>query len=221
MQIKNKINDNYYYLASMGIYEEQFKEREEKQQMQIPQTMDNLKWEESDRGVWIPESVLYLVGEIAEYSLFDFMTRVRTVIRERDNKYSEDALNLIINSPGGDVSEMFGIIDFMELLDTKVNTICRGSAQSAAAIILACGTGQRTASKYSTIMFHQGSTFSQGKLSDVRAGLEYSKSVESKIYTLLGEKTKQPAEWWEDKMKSDFYISAKEALELGVIDTIG
>jgi len=202
----------------MSIYEEKAPTTKEQ-----PTVMkqDNLKWEESDRGVWIPESVIYLFGEIAEYTLFDFMTRVRTVIRERDDNYKDDALNLIINSPGGDVSEMFGIIDFMDLIDTKVNTIVRGSAQSAAAIILACGTGQRAASKYSTIMFHQGSTFSQGKLSDVRAGLEYSKSVESKIYTLLGEKTKQPAEWWEDKMKSDFYISAKEALELGVIDTIG
>jgi len=178
-------------------------------------------WEESERGVYIPESVLYLVGEIAEYSLFDFMTKVRTIIRERDESYKDEALNLIINSPGGDVSEMFGIIDFMELIDTKVNTICRGSAQSAGAIILACGTGQRAASKHSTIMFHQGSTFSQGKLSDVRAGLEYSKSVEAKIYTLLGEKTKKPANWWEEKMKSDFYLTAEDALELGVIDTIG
>ena len=204
----------------MGIYEEKFKELEDKT-LQPSQQTDNLKWEESDRGVWIAESVLYLVGEISDFSLFDFMTRVRTVIRERDDKYKGDALNLIINSPGGEVSEMFGIIDFMALIDTKVNTICRGAAQSAAAIILACGTGQRTASKYATIMFHQGSTFSQGKLSDVRAGLEYSKSVEAKIYALLGEKTKKPAEWWEDKMKSDFYISADEALELGVIDTIG
>ena len=136
-------------------------------------------------------------------------------------KMKFDALSIIINSPGGDVSEMFGIIDFMEIIDTKVNTICRGSAQSAGAIILACGTGQRAASKHSTIMFHQGSTFSQGKLSDVRAGLEYSKSVEAKIYALLGDKTKKPAEWWEEKMKSDFYLTAEDALELGVIDTIG
>ena len=70
-------------------------------------------------------------------------------------------------------------------------------------------------------MFHQGSTFSQGKLSDVRAGLEYSKSVESKIYSLLGERTKKDAKWWEDKMKSDFYLTAEEALDFGVIDTIG
>ena len=181
----------------------------------------NTIWEESERGVYIPESVLYLVGEIAEYTLFDFMTRVRVIIRERGPEYKEEPLNLIINSPGGDVSEMFGIIDFMEIIDTKVNTICRGSAQSAGAIILACGTGQRAASKHSTIMFHQGSTFSQGKLSDVRAGLEYSKSVEAKIYALLGNKTKKPAEWWEEKMKSDFYLTAEDALELGVIDTIG
>ena len=202
----------------MSIYEEKAPTTKEQ-----PTVMkqDNLKWEESDRGVWIPESVIYLFGEIAEYTLFDFMTRVRTVIRERDDNYKDDALNLIINSPGGDVSEMFGIIDFMEIIDTKVNTICRGSAQSAGAIILACGTGQRAASKHSTIMFHQGSTFSQGKLSDVRAGLEYSKSVEAKIYSLLGERTKKDAKWWEDKMKSDFYLTAEEALDFGVIDTIG
>jgi|TARA_B100000073_G_scaffold72173_1_gene53944 ATP-dependent Clp protease protease subunit len=202
----------------MSIYEEKAPTTKEQ-----PNVMkqDNLKWEESDRGVWIPESVIYLFGEIAEYTLFDFMTRVRTVIRERDDNYKDDALNLIINSPGGDVSEMFGIIDFMDLIDTKVNTIVRGSAQSAAAIILACGTGQRAASKHSTIMFHQGSTFSQGKLSDVRAGLEYSKSVEAKIYSLLGERTKKDAKWWEDKMKSDFYLTAEEALDFGVIDTIG
>jgi len=203
----------------MGLYEEKFKEAADNLAPTPVVEGKDTKWEESDRGVWIPEGVIYLVGEIADYSLFDFMTRVRTVIRERDD--NDGDLNLIINSPGGDVSEMFGIIDFMELLDVKINTVCRGAAQSAAAIILACGTGQRASSKHSTIMFHQGSTFSQGKLSDVRAGLEYSKSIESKIYSLLGEKTKKPAKWWEDKMKSDFYMSAEEALELGVIDTIG
>ena len=210
----------------MGIYEEE-REMPGKEATNnidatiLEQPSTNSRWEESDRGVWVPESVVYLVGEIAEYTLFDFMTRIRTVIRERDDKYSEESINLIINSPGGDVSEMFGMIDFMDLIDTKVNTICRGSAQSAGAIILACGTGKRAASKHSTIMFHQGSTFSQGKLSDVRAGLEYSKAVETKIYNLLGEKTKKDAKWWEDKMKSDFYLTAAEALDLGVIDVIG
>ena len=206
----------------MSIYEE--KQPTQKEQP-IAMKQDMARWEESDRGVWIPESVIYLFGEIAEFTLFDFMTRVRTVIRERDDKYKDESLNLLINSPGGDVSEMFGVIDFMDLIETKVNTIVRGSAQSAAAIILACGTGQRAASKHSTIMlsvmFHQGSTFSQGKLSDVRAGLEYSKSVEAKIYALLGERTKKDAKWWEEKMKSDFYLTAEDALEFGVIDVIG
>jgi len=209
----------------MSIYEEEH-EMPGKESTNIDATIlqqpeNNSRWEESDRGVWVPESVVYLVGEIGDYTLFDFMTRLRTVIRERDEQYSKEAINLIINSPGGDVSEMFGMIDFMDLIDTKVNTICRGSAQSAAAIILACGTGKRAASKHSTIMFHQGSTFSQGKLSDVRAGLEYSKDIEAKIYKLLADKTKKDAKWWEDKMKSDFYVSAEEALNLGVIDVIG
>ena len=66
-------------------------------------------WEESDRGVWVPEGVIYLFGEISEFTLFDFMTRIRTVIRERDDKYKDEDVNLIINSPGGDVGEMFGV----------------------------------------------------------------------------------------------------------------
>ena len=177
----------------MGIYEEtkgrETTSKDTNETIIAKQSLTN--WEESDRGVWVPEGVIYLFGEISEFTLFDFMTRIRTVIRERDDKYKDEDVNLIINSPGGDVGEMFGVIDFMELLDTKVNTICRGTAQSAAAIILACGTGQRAASKNSTIMFHQGSTYSQGKISDVRAGLEYSKAVEAKIYSLLASKTKK------------------------------
>ena len=207
----------------MGIYEEtkgrETTSKDINETIIAKQSLTN--WEESDRGVWVPEGVIYLFGEISEFTLFDFMTRIRTVIRERDDKYKDEDVNLIINSPGGDVGEMFGVIDFMELLDTKVNTICRGTAQSAAAIILACGTGQRAASKNSTIMFHQGSTYSQGKISDVRAGLEYSKAVEAKIYSLLASKTKKDAKWWESKCKSDFYLTAEEALELGVIDVIG
>ena len=91
----------------MGLYEEKFKEAAENLDpvTDIESKSSTAKWEESDRGVWIPEGVIYLVGELADYSLFDFMTRVRTVIRERDEKDAD--LNLIINSPGGDVSEIW------------------------------------------------------------------------------------------------------------------
>mgnify|MGYP003651625207 CR=1 FL=1 len=76
----------------MSIYEQDEREMPGKESIAIdsttlPKQETNSKWEESDRGVWIPESVVYLIGEIADYTLFDFMTRIRTVIRERDEQY--------------------------------------------------------------------------------------------------------------------------------------
>ena len=70
-------------MRNMGIYEEEreMPGKEVETTAILPQKETNSRWEESDRGVWVPESVVYLVGEIAEYTLFDFMTRIRTVIR--------------------------------------------------------------------------------------------------------------------------------------------
>ena len=126
----------------------------------------------------------------------------------------------MINSPGGDVHEMLGIIDYIESLDVKVNTICRGRAFSAAAIILTCGTGSRMMSKRSTVMFHQSSSFLGGKMSDITAYLDNVKTLEVSIYEMLASRTKKDAAWWKDNMKSDLYLSAEELLEIGVIDQI-
>ena len=126
----------------------------------------------------------------------------------------------MINSPGGDVYEMFGIIDYIESLDIKVNTICRGRAMSAAAVILACGTGNRMMSKRSTVMFHQSSSFMGGKMSDITAYLDNIKSLEVLIYSMLAEKTKKDADWWREKMRNDMFLTAEELLEIGVIDQI-
>tara|TARA_R110002012_G_scaffold200150_1_gene369131 strand:- start:727 stop:1110 length:384 start_codon:yes stop_codon:yes gene_type:complete len=126
----------------------------------------------------------------------------------------------MINSPGGDIYEMFGIIDYIESLDVKVNTICRGRAFSAAAIILTMGTGNRMMSKRSTVMFHQSSSFLGGKMSDITAFLDNVKSLEKTIYDMLASRTKQDAEWWKNKMRSDMFFTADELLEIGVIDQV-
>jgi len=118
------------------------------------------------------------------------------------------------------VYEMFGIIDYIESLDVKVNTICRGRAMSAAAVILTCGTGTRMMSKRSTVMFHQSSSFMGGKMSDITAYLDNIKSLEVLIYNMLAEKTKKDAAWWKEKMRNDMFLTADELLEIGVIDQI-
>jgi len=164
------------------------------------------------------DSVLFLSDEIGEHTLTDFIIRMRSLLQHRRDKTAP--INLMINSPGGDIYEMFGIIDYIESLDVKVNTICRGRAFSAAAIILVCGTGTRMMSKRSTVMFHQCSSFLGGKMSDITAYLENVKDLEKVIYHMLAEKTKKDIDWWKNKMRNDLFLTADELLKIGVVDEI-
>tara|TARA_A100001201_G_scaffold54353_2_gene52972 strand:+ start:840 stop:1478 length:639 start_codon:yes stop_codon:yes gene_type:complete len=174
--------------------------------------------------VELDDSVIYLNEEIEGHTLFDLIIRVRRILKYREsNDYKGDQnapINLMINSPGGDIHEMMGIVDYIKSLGVQVNTICRGKAFSAASIILTCGTGTRMVSKNSTIMFHQASSMISGKLTDVTATVDFVKQVEQDIYNLLAEKTKKDANWWKDNMRSDLYLTANMALEFGVVDQI-
>ena len=164
------------------------------------------------------DSIIFLNDEITDHTLTDLVIRMRSLLQHRKDK--DAPVNLVINSPGGDIYEMLGIIDYIESLDVKVNTICRGRAFSAAAVILTCGTGTRMMSKRSTVMFHQSSSFLGGKMSDITAFLDNVKNLEKIIYTMLAERTKKDADWWKGKMRSDMFLTADELLEIGVIDKI-
>jgi ATP-dependent Clp protease protease subunit len=164
------------------------------------------------------DSIIFLNDDITDNTLTDLIIRMRSLLQNREDKKAP--VNLMINSPGGDVHEMLGIIDYIESLDVKVNTICRGRAFSAAAIILACGTGTRMMSKRSTVMFHQSSSFLGGKMSDISAYLDNVKNIEKTIYDILAEKTNKDQSWWKDNMKTDLYLTAEQLKEFNVIDTI-
>jgi len=170
------------------------------------------------------DSVVYLNDDIDNHTLFDLMIRVRRILKFRESKdfkgQLNDPINLMINSAGGCIHEMMGLIDYIGSLNVKVNTICRGKAFSAAAVILTCGTGTRMISRNSTIMFHQASSMIQGKLTDVTATVDFVKQVESGIYNILAGKTKHDSAWWNNSMRSDLYLTADKALELGVVDQI-
>lgn len=180
-------------------------------------------YKEIEFAVDVEDSVVYIIGEIEDFGLYDFIVRCRAIIRNRDEG-DESPINVIIDSVGGDVYEMFGIIDYIESLERnsniKVNTICRGKAMSAAAMILASGTGKRLASKRSTIMIHEGSSVAAGKSSDLKAAHKYNSHLESMANSILGEKTSKDKKFWSEQSKTDLYLSAKDAQKLGVIDGI-
>jgi ATP-dependent Clp protease, protease subunit len=180
-------------------------------------------YKEIEFAVDVEDSVVYIIGEIEDFGLYDFMVRCRAIIRNRADG-DTSPINVIIDSVGGDVYEMFGIIDYIESLEKnskiKVNTICRGKAMSAAALILASGTGKRLASKRSTIMIHEGSSMQAGKSSDLKAAHKYNSHLEEMANAILGEKTAKDTKFWSEQSKTDLYLSAKDAQKLGVIDGI-
>ena len=166
------------------------------------------------------DSVIYLNDDVTGTTLVDLMIKIRAILNNREEG-NTDPINLIINSNGGDVYDMLGIIDYIETLDVKVNTICRGRAFSAAAVILACGTGTRMVSKRSCVMFHESSSYLDGvKMSDMTAYINNLKLIEDDVCSALAKRTKKPADWWKQQQKTDLFLTAEQLLEFGIIDEI-
>lgn len=183
-----------------------------------------LRWKEAttqmDYGIDVNASSVLLFGEIMDGTLYDLITRIRAIIHMREDDKKNDPINLVINSTGGSVYEALGIIDYIQSLDVRVNTIVRGCAMSAAALILCAGTGVRAASKNSTIMFHEMSSDIYGKSSDMKANVQHMEKLEDILLDIMYTNSKKDVEWWKTTTIKDFYITPVEALELGVIDTI-
>ena len=200
----------------MSIYEEKpIKEVKKPSDINRPN-----QWRECDYGVNIEDSVVYLTGEIDEHTGHEFIARSRTVLLNRPEENQADPLTVLLDSGGGDAYSMFSIIDFMESLPIKVNITARGRAMSAGAMLLAAATGVRAAGKRTTIMVHEGFTMQQGKSSDIKAASKHMARIEDFCNDMLGEKTKKDSKWWQENTKTDHYMSAEEALELGIIDEI-
>jgi ATP-dependent Clp protease, protease subunit len=167
------------------------------------------------------DSVVFLTDEITEGTLVDLMIRIRAILNNRTEEDKDNPINLVINSSGGDVYEMLGIIDYIETLSVPVNTICRGRAFSAAAVILACGTGVRMVSKRSCVMFHESSSYLDGiKMSDMSAYINNLNKIEDDVCELLAKRSNKDATWWKQQQRIDMFLSAEQLLEYGIIDEI-
>lgn len=184
----------------------------------------SIQWKEAltqiDYGFDSTSSSIFLFGEIDGGSLYDVIMRTRAILHMRKEEELHNPINLIINSDGGDVYEALGIIDYMHSLDIKVNTICRGRAMSAAALLLCAGTGIRAASQNSTIMFHEMSSGIYGKSSDMKANAAHMLKLEEILVDIMSSNSKKQPKFWRDNTIKDFYLTPVEAIDLGVIDEI-
>ena len=208
-----------------NMYEDDLEEIKTTTKAKSEQTEDlPVRWKESlaqmDYGIDVESSTIYLFGDIADGTLYDFTLKIKAIIHMRGEEKKNEPINVVINSDGGDVYEALGMIDFMQSLNIKVNTICRGRAMSAAALLLCAGTGNRVASKNSTIMFHEISSGIYGKSSDMKANVQHTEKLEEILINIITSNSKQDSLFWKDKILKDYYLSPEEAIELGIIDTI-
>jgi len=130
-------------------------------------------------------------------------------------------INLYINSPGGSVTAGLAIYDTMQFLTCDVNTYCIGMAASMGAVLLAAGAkGKRYALPNSDIMIHQVSGGAQGTASDVERTVEFMFKLKKRLIRLLAEHTGKDEKTVQADSDRDYYMTADEAKEYGLVDEV-
>lgn len=134
---------------------------------------------------------------------------------------SEDDIQLYINSPGGSISAGMAIYDTMKLIKSDVSTICVGMAASMGAFLLACGTrGKRYCLPNSEVMIHQPLGGVQGQATEIDIVAKRIINLRKKLNTILAKNTKRSLKQIEKDTERDYYMSATEALDYGIVDEI-
>ena len=130
-------------------------------------------------------------------------------------------ISFYINSPGGSVSAGLAIYDTMQYIKCDVSTICMGMAASMGAFLLSAGAkGKRLALPNSEIMIHQPLGQAQGQATDILIHANHIEKTRANLNKILAENTGKPLEIIERDTERDNFMSAKEAMEYGLIDKV-
>jgi len=130
-------------------------------------------------------------------------------------------IHMYINSPGGVVTAALAIYDTMQYIKPDVSTICMGSAASAAAFLLTAGAkGKRYALPYARIMIHQPLGGTQGQATDIEIHAREILRLRELLNGILASHTGQSQEKIEHDTERDFFMSAEQAKEYGLIDSV-
>ncbi|MHB8073910.1 ATP-dependent Clp endopeptidase proteolytic subunit ClpP [Desulfosporosinus fructosivorans] len=136
----------------------------------------------------------------------------------------EKDINLYINSPGGSITAGMAIYDTMQLIRSDVRTICVGMAASMGAFLLASGTkGKRVALPNSEVLIHQpliGGHGLSGQATEIEIHARQLLRTKAKMNKILSERTGQPLEKIEKDTERDYYMTAEEAKEYGLVDQV-
>jgi ATP-dependent Clp protease protease subunit len=138
-----------------------------------------------------------------------------------DNEDSKKDIFLYINSPGGSVYDALAIYDTMEFVKADVQTVGIGMQASAAAFLLSSGTkGKRFILPHGTVMIHQPSSGTRGKVTDQEIDLRESLRVKKLLEGIMAKNTGQKASRIHEDMERDKWMNAEEAKKYGIVDAV-
>lgn len=165
----------------------------------------------------LEDRIIFLTGEINDV-VADIVVAQLIYLEGKD---PDKDISLYINSPGGSVTAGMAIFDTMNYIKCDVSTICIGLAASMGAFLLSSGAkGKRYALPNAEIMIHQPLGGAQGQASDIAIQAQQILKIKSKMNKILSENTNQPLEKVEIDTDRDFYMSAQEALDYGIVDKV-
>ncbi len=165
----------------------------------------------------LEERIVFLAGPVTDMNANVVIAQMLYLVSKDPKK----DIKLYINSPGGSVTAGLAIYDTMQFIKCPVSTICVGLAASMGAVILSAGApGKRFALPNSEILLHQVMGGAQGQASEIEITARQIIKIKASLNVILSTHTGQPIDRVEKDTDRDFYMTAKEAKEYGLIDAV-
>ena len=165
----------------------------------------------------LKERVVFLVGEVNDHMAN--LVIAQLLFLESENP--EKDISLYINSPGGSVSAGMAIYDTMNFIKPDVSTLCMGMAASMGAFLLSSGAkGKRFSLPNSKVMIHQPLGGARGQATEIEIAAREIIKTREQLNKILAENTGQPLDRIENDTERDYYLSAAEAKDYGLVDEV-
>ncbi len=163
------------------------------------------------------DRVIFLGTEVNDYTA----NVIQAQLLYLDSTDSGKDVSIYINSPGGSVYAGLGIYDTMQYISSDVATICTGMAASMAAVLLVAGAkGKRFALRHSRVMIHQPMGGAQGQASDIEITAREIQKLKKELYTIISDHSGMAFDKVERDSDRDYWMTAQEAKEYGMIDDV-
>lgn len=163
------------------------------------------------------DRIIFLGTEVNDYTA----NVIQAQLLYLDSVDSDKDISIYLNTPGGSVYAGLGIYDTMQFVKSRVATICTGMAASMGAVLLVAGEkGMRAALPHSRVMIHQPMGGIQGQASDIEITAKEILKLKDELYQIIADHSGQAMDKIRQDADRDYWMTAAEALEYGMIDKV-